>query len=117
MQGSANGAPGCGGRPFVTKLVACPLGVNDVWVRCAWKFIAVSSAAVPVSGTACASADNITLLKSSRVTVEFDTPLSTTCRGRPPSSSVSSGGVGGRWPATPGTKNGYPGLVSTLASC
>ena len=38
-----------------------------------------------------------------------DVPPVMTWRGRPPSSTVSSGGCGGRWPATPGMKKGIAG--------
>src|SRR5262245_63832568 len=79
--------------------------------------MAVTSTGAPVSGTARATAESILLLKSSRVVIAVDAPLSTTCLGRPPSSMTSSGGVGGRWPAVAGMKNGNPGLALALATC
>ena len=65
---------------------------------------------MPPSGSSVATAVSSVLWKSVRVCSSSKVPAVMMCRLRPPSSMVSSGGRGGRWPALPGMKNGYPGL-------
>ncbi|MNH30726.1 hypothetical protein D3C79_910350 [compost metagenome] len=108
-----------------------------------WKLIAACSTSVPSSGRNTALALVIALVKSSAVVVTTASPPadspSRACRGKPPSqpptwagsrlahralpeffsccalagSSMSSGGVGGRWPTVfsmPPIQNGKPGF-------